>query len=301
MQFKPHPLDSSRARVAREALRRFGGVLLAAWTRWNRDEGFLISAAMAYYAALSLFPLTLVLISGLGYFLRWSHHSASEQQQLLTLVGGNVSPWLGEQLGRLLEGVQVHAALGGRLGLVGLIFAALAMFVQFDSLLDRIWNVPLPASRGFWSNIRRTLVERLQAFLLMLAAGGAVIALLVLDLALSAVRVYILDLPAGKLAWQVAQLAISIGLNSLLFALIYKILPRAPVSWSEAFSGALLVAVVWKAGQMVLTSIVIGEKYSAYGVVGTFLAVMLWIYYACVVFFFGAEFVRCICKHCPPD
>ena len=86
----------------------------------------------------------------------------------------------------------------------------------------------------------------------------------------------------------------TVGLNCLLFTVIYKILPKAAVRWRDAAAGGLLTALTWQIGQRVLESIVISNNYSAYGVVGSFLAVMLWMYYASAVILLGAEFVRAL-------
>jgi membrane protein len=87
-------------------------------------------------------------------------------------------------------------------------------------------------------------------------------------------------------------------LNAVLFGTLYKVLPRAPVRWREALAGGVLVAVIWRLGLLVLTPFLIGEKYSAYGVVGSFIAIMIWMYYASAVVFLGAEFVQVLCRRC---
>jgi membrane protein len=267
-------------------------ILMSAVQRWNRDEGFLLSAAMAYYAALSIFPLMLILISGFGLAMRFSLAVRGAQQDLLELVAGNVSPWLAEQLGRLLEGVEMQAAVGGPAGILGVVVAAVGMFVQFDSLLDRIWSTSANPRTGVMAALRRALFDRLHAFLMLLGIGGLVVLVFLTDLALAAIEPYVVELPAGQIVWRISRTAITLGLNTLLFALIYKTLPRAPVRWQAALGGALPVAVAWEAGQYALTAFLIGEKFSAYGVVGSFMAVMIWLYYASAAVFFGAELVQ---------
>jgi membrane protein len=268
--------------------------LISAVQRWNRDEGFLLSAAMAYYAALAIFPLILILIAGFGLAMRFSSAVRIAQQDLLELVAGNVSPWLAEQLGRLLEGVEMQAAIGGPAGILGVLAAAVGMFVQFDSLLDRIWKMPAHPRPGVLAIVRRALFDRFQAFLMLVGIGGLVVLVFLTDLVLTAIEPYVVDLPAGQIMWRIGRTAITLGLNTLLFALIYKTLPRAPVRWRAALGGALPVAVAWEAGQYGLTAFLIGEKFSAYGVVGSFMAVMIWLYYASAAVFFGAELVQCL-------
>ena len=103
-----------------------------------------------------------------------------------------------------------------------------------------------------------------------------------------------LALPAGRLIWWALQSLFLIGGNTVLLGVIYKTIPKAPVRWTAAFGGGLLVAVTWQIGQYFLALFVIGEKYSAYGVIGSLIALMLWFYYAAAAVFLGGEFVRAL-------
>lgn len=267
--------------------------------RWNQDDCSLLAAAMAYYAAFSLFPLCLLLISILGFAMRYWEKAQSAQDQLLYAISQNASPWVAEQLRGMLANVQLNASLNAPLALFGLVAAAIGIFVQFDSILDRIWGAA-PSQHGLVAALRRALIERLTAFLMLLGLGALLVAIFLIDLTLSGIRHYVVDLPGGELAWPLLQGSISLLLNTLLFGTLYRVLPRQPVRWREALAGGLLVAVIWKFGMLFLTHWLIGEKYTAYGVVGSFVAIMLWMYYASAVVFLGAEFVQVICRHCDP-
>jgi membrane protein len=88
-------------------------------------------------------------------------------------------------------------------------------------------------------------------------------------------------------------LALNMTINFLLFAAIYRFVPKTHIRWSEAFSGACVAAVLWEVGRQVLAIYLVRHShFSAYGVIGSFLAIMLWMYYAMLVVFFGAEFIR---------
>ena len=276
-------------------------IAVTTFTKWYEDDGDLLSAAMAYYAALSLFPLCLVLVAALGLVSRFSPQFQTEQQRLMQLVAENIDPWLAERLTQVLAGVRTNATVGGPVGLVTLILAAIVLFHQFESLFDRVWHLPQPAGRGIVAVVRDALYDRLIAFLMLLAVGALLMAIFVADIVLSAIRSYALQLPAGGYAWSAVQLGATLSLSALLFTVIYKVFPRVPVRWREAFAGGVLVAAISKLGQYALTSLLIGEKYSVYGVVGSFIAIMLWIYYTSAVIFLGAEFVKTICESCSPQ
>lgn len=262
------------------------------YRRFSEDDCLLLAAAMSYYAAFSLFPLCLLLISGLGFAMRYLPAAQSAQEQLLTAVSNNASPWVAQQLGQMLSRVQTEAPLNAPLALAGLIVAALGIFVQFDSMLDRIWGTPQPSEHGLYATLRRALIDRLTAFLLLLGLGAVLVALLLLDIVLAGLQRYVDQIPAGLYAWHGLQFTLSLVLNALLFGALYRALPRSKVKWRHALAGGVLVSVVWRIGLLALTPFLIGEKYSAYGVVGSFIAIMIWIYYASAVVFVGAEFVQ---------
>ena len=270
------------------------------WRGFREDDGPLLSAAMAYYAAFSLFPLCLVLIALLGLVMKLSAQVQNAQQQLIELAGENANPWLARQLESILTGVETNAALGGPLGLATLVIAAIGIFMQLERIFDRIWRQAPPKQRGIAASVKNALFDRFSAFLMLLALGGLLVVLMLADVALAAIRPYVAKLPAGNIAWIVFQLLGSLALNVVLFAALYKALPKPHVGWREALWGGLLVAIVWEVGQMILGPLVIGRKFSAYGVVGSFIAVMVWLYCASALLFLGAEFVQALQKQIQP-
>ncbi len=272
-------------------------VLQQTWKGWQEDDGFLLSAAMAYYAAFSLFPLCLVLISILGFVLRLSQQAGDAQGMLLDLVKQQVNPWLAEQLHELLAGVKENAGFGGPLGAVTLLAAAIVVFLQLDYIFGRIFGATRTPSRPtLLGYVRTVLYDRLAAFLMLLAVGALLLGLFVANVyVLTAVRMNIENWLPGAVALSGWAYFHFIALtNALLFALIYKILPKVAIRWREAFAGGLLVSLVWILGQRLLVRFLIGPNYTAYGIVGSFIAVMIWVYYVSVILFLGAEFVEAL-------
>jgi membrane protein len=265
--------------------------------RWSQDDGGLLSAAMAYYAAFSLFPLCLLLVAGFGVVSRSFEEVQAGQNQMLQLVRENVGPWMADQLDALLAGVADRADVGGPIGLATLILGALGMFAQLESMFDRIWNRGGP-SKGWLAALRSALRGRCVAFLMLLGIGGLLLLLLVANIALSGIRSYMVELPLGPNTWRGTQLLLALGGNALLLGILYKVFPETPIRWREAFAGGLFVAVIWQIGQQALVALLIGNHYSAYGIIGSFLAILVWFYYASAIVFLGAEYVRAICQDC---
>jgi membrane protein len=273
---------------------RLWPVLRSAVCNWIHDDGFLLSAGLAYYGSVALFPICLVLLAGLGYLSQVSPEFQDQQGEFLATVERSASPWLADQLRQILAGIKTKAAVGGPLGLLTLLVTAVSVFVQLDASIARIWGLPGSPFKGVAAALKTALHDRLVAFLLLLGVGSLVLVVFLLNLALAGIRPFVLQSTEGRTLWQLVPTLTTVGLNSLLFTVIYKILPKTAVRWRDAAAGGLLTALTWQIGQRVLESIVISNNYSAYGVVGSFLAVMLWMYYASAVVLLGAEFVRAL-------
>jgi membrane protein len=277
--------------------RRAWPVIERTYRGWQEKDGFLLSAAMAYYAAFSLFPLLLVLIAILGFVMRLSPQAHGGQEELLKLVGERTDQWLADQLKNLLEGVQMRAGLGGPVGFIALVIAAIGVFMQLDYIFDRIWEVK-SSSKIWLAYVRDVIWDRVSAFLMLMGVGALLVAVFVANMVFAGVLVGLRSrlegLPAGAAAWQLGQIVLTLVMYTLLFGLVYKVLPKPRIPWSHALTGGAFVSVVWLVGQQLLVSFVIGTHYSAYGVVGSFIAVMLWLYYASAIVFLGAELVRAI-------
>jgi membrane protein len=270
--------------------------LKTATMKWLDDDGALLSAAMAYYGALSLYPLLLVLIAGFGWLSSMIPELHVRQQELLVIIEQNVSLWLADQLRAILAGVKASASIGGPIGLVTLAIAAIGVFVQIDAVFAHVWHQPESGAKGVVAAIRTALVDRLTAFLMLLSVGLFIVVVWIVNLTVGGVVTY-LERWAGEGTWlRVVQFAVSVGLNALLFMLVYKVLPKARIPWIAAAAGGLFTAIVWQIGLRLLEMIVISRSYTAYGVIGSFLAIMVWMYYASAVFIMGAELVHYYCS-----
>lgn len=270
------------------------------WQEWQEDDGNVLAAAMAYYTALSFLPLLLLLISAFGVFLQFTQPGQNAQEQILQAIDDYGSPVLRRQVKTALAQVKENAGVGGPVGLITLLLAAISIFAQFEKTFDRLWEVEDPERRGVVAAIRDALYERLRAFVMLLVLGLLLVVVFVAGMTLTAVQEWSGELlPAADWIWRAVPTGVSLVLTTAVFTLIYRVLPKAPVRWREAARGAVLAAVTWEIGRQVLASFVIGNKYSsAYGLVGAFIAIMLWIYYASTVIFIGAEYVQVICRRC---
>lgn len=276
-----------------ESFKRRVVQLYRTFERWQNDDGSLIAASMAYYAVLSFFPLLLLLISVLGFVLRYSAGAQDAQAELLTMVAENASPALAEHVATALAGIRANAVIGGPIGLLALLVAAVGVFLQIDVAMNRIWG-RRARPQGMIRAVLKTFFYRFRAFVMLLVAGFLVWASFAVSLFIAAIRPFTENLFVSEWLWQAAHPALSIAINAVLLTLLYKTLSKAKVQWASALRGGLLAAILWEIGRQILNLIMFGTKYTAYGVVGSLLALMLWIYFAASIFFFAAEYVRVI-------
>jgi membrane protein len=271
---------------------RVWNVLRQTFARWNRNDGNVWAASMAYYAAFSFFPLLMVLISCLGFALRFSSGAASARVELLDFISQHTGPALADQVELILSQVRTQAPFNSLVGSITLFIGAIGIFSQLESAFDRIWHEATPHDHGVWPAVRNALWNRLKAFLTLVGLGLLVIAGFFADVALAAVRTSARDVPLDNAFWQWLQLGTSAVSNAIVLTLLYKMLPRAPVRLVHAACGGLAVAVVWQVGSQLVSRFIVGGKYTAYGVVGAFIAMMLWVYCASIVLFLGAQLVQ---------
>lgn len=270
------------------------------WKRWTDDNGSLLAAGVAYYGALSFFPLLLTLISGVGLLLKFTSAGRNAETELLNAVGSQLSPALQAHVAEALDQVRSGAQTTGPIGLVSLLFGAMAIFVQFETAFDIIWNVEPPESRGILAAIWRVIFHRGLAFLMLCSLGVLLLVILILGITLSAAAEYSSSvLPGSDRYWAIIRFCVPMVLDAGVFTLTYRWLPKVHVRWTEAIRGGIFASIIWEIGRYLLTHFLIGTRYSsAYGVVGSFIAVMLWIYYAVTVLFLGAEYIQCVCRNC---
>ena len=267
-------------------------------TRWSRNDGNLLAASMAYYAAFSFFPLLLVLISALGFALKFSANAQSAQAQLLEFLAQNTNPGLAEEVANILAEVQTRAPLNGLVGWLTLLLGAVGIFSQLEAAFDRLWHDTTPHQHGVWAAVRNALWNRLKAFLTLIGLGLLIILSFVIGLMFAGVRTWAEEISwAEKLVgngyfWHWSQLALSTGLNALVLALVYKMIPRASVRIIHSACAGVVVAIVWQLGSQVVSRFIVGGNYSAYGVVGSFIAMMLWVYCASILLLLGAQMVQ---------
>lgn len=265
--------------------------------RWNEDDASSFAASVAYYMALSLFPILVLLTSILGLVLEFTEigHSTDRQiQELLDTIANNGSEQLAATLRDIISQLRLHSVIACPSALMATMFAASKVFTQIDRGFDRIWRVTPEKHHSVHGKVKHALKSRLGAFTMLLSLGGAIVLVFIANMVFSQFRsITGKTLPTLTHVFGAADLLFTIVTNAFLFGAAYRFLPKKRVGWREAWRGGLLAAVVWELGRIVLGMFFIGMRYtSAYGALGSFIAILLWCYYGISIFYFGAEYVQ---------
>jgi membrane protein len=255
---------------------------------WSDDNASRLAAALSYYALLSLAPLLLIIVAITGIVLGEDEARA----QVVRALGGVVGPQglaAIETLAQSAHALQI-GSFGSLFGLVIALFGASSAFVELQASLNTIWDVPQKRNQV----VRSYVIERFWSFVMVLGVA----ALLLCSLFSSALLAIIGELfehllPGGGPVWQVVNFLISLTLTSLLFSVVYRVIPDVEIRWSDVWIGALGTAVLFVCGNLLL-GIYLGKSgvTSAFGGAGSVVALMIWVYYSSQLVFLGAEFTQ---------
>jgi membrane protein len=273
-------------------VRAFIGLLRAAGLEYERDYARYFAAAMIYYALMSLVPLLLLLMAGLGLLLRLSPAVAAAQETLLKAVEDSFGSDVGSTVERLAHALEQQSVVSLTVSLVGLLVTGSVLVRHLQLSFRAIWHYPaLLVSGPIIQAVLRMVGQALLAYILVV--GGA--AVLLLSLVLVAGMNWLMGRVTGDWAFSIPS---SLIIVPLMFALLYRYLPPRRLSWRHVWLAALLCGVTWLVAARVLTlvSIFFGQTYGAYGAVGALLAVMLGLNIVSQCLFFGAELCKIVAK-----
>jgi membrane protein len=212
-----------------------------------------------------------------------------------------ISGMVGSQAADTIQSLVVSASMKSSgvwatiLGLLVLLFGASSVFGELRSALNTIWGVVPKPGRPFFT----LFLDRLLSFAMVLIIGFLLLASLLASAVLSATSKFFaayVSVPKG--GWHTLDLLISLVVITALFAMIFKILPNAIISWRDVSIGAWVTSLLFTIGKL-LIGIYLGRSgvASAFGAAGSIVIILLWIYYSACILFFGAEFTKAYACH----
>ena len=256
---------------------------------WQEDKVSLWAAGIAFYTIFSLAPLLIIAIAIAGAV--FGHEAAQNQivEQIQGLIGKQ-----GAQAVRIMIQNTQQPGSGGILattfGVATLLFGASAVFGQLQEALNTIWDVQ--PSSGI--NIKNFLQKRLLSFAIVLVIGFLLLVSLIVSTALAAIANFFGHLfPQWIQLGQILNFLFSLGGTTLLFALLYKVLPDINIAWSNIWIGATTSALLFTIGKF-LIGIYLGNSSigSSYGAASSLVIVLIWVFFSAQILLLGAEFTQ---------
>lgn len=272
----------------RAKLNNVVGILKETGNDWLDDKAPRLAASLSLYTLMSIAPLLVLAVSVAG--LLFGDEAARGQ------IGVQLAGVLGAKSALALQDLLANArapssgVIGTVVGLGLALFGASGVFGELQGTLNTIWDVDSRPGRG----VRGFLRDRFFSFTLVLGVAFLLLVSLVVSAGLAAVGAYFSNvLPGGELVWQAMNFLISLGVTTLLFAMIYKIVPDVSIEWRDVWVGALATAVLFTLGKLAI-SMYVGRSSvaSPFGAAGSVVALVVWVYYSAQILFFGAELTQ---------
>lgn len=256
-----------------------------AFRDWNRHSVPRLAAALAYYTTFALAPLLLIVTAVAGLVFGEEAVRGQLSRELTGLVGPSAADLINKAVQKSSD--TESGVIATVVGVVTLLIGTTGVFVELQSALNIIWEVP-PRKGGNWLTLVRV---RLISFAMILAIGFLLLVSLVMSAAAAALGAWVAAwLPWGDVVLQAFSFAVSFATTGLLFAMIYKVLPDRDIPWGDVWFGAVVTAMLFSIGRF-LIALYLGRSTvaSTYGAAGSLAILLVWIYYSAQIIFFGAE------------
>jgi len=272
-------------------------MLKESFAKWLDDHAQRLSASLAYYTVFSLAPLLIVMVGLAGLFLGQAAVKGEIQNQIAAQVGPGAATMIGNILRHTAgKGSNLFATIGG---FALSVWGASGVFVELRDALNVIWQCQPARASGIAGFLKSYILP----FLMVLGIGILLLASFVLSWALSVARSFMtIELPLPAWAFQVFQFLVFTGIFTLLFAVLYVVLPGRRIEWAHALRGGFVTAVLFTIGKT-LVAIYLGSStmVSSYGAAASLVLFLFWVYYSAQIFFFGAEYTYVYARRHEPQ
>jgi membrane protein len=280
--------DSLGRNGVKNRIATIGSMLRQTVFDWIDDKAPQLGAALAFYTALSIAPLLVISLGIAALVFGQEAARGGVQEQMQFLVGDQGAKAVEEMIANANNTGKGVIATG--LSVVILLVGASGVFGQLQQSLNEIWKVQPKAGRGIVDIIR----DRFLSFVMVLGTAFMLLVSLLLSAALSSLESVTNGLPESML-WisRLAHAGVSFLVITLLFAMMYKYLPDAKIAWRDVWLGGAITALLFTIGKFAI-GLYLGHSSmaSSYGVAGSFVVLLVWVYYSAQILFLGAEFTQ---------
>ncbi|MEL7035275.1 MAG: YihY/virulence factor BrkB family protein [Cyanobacteria bacterium J06592_8] len=263
-------------------------LLKETFSEWQQDKVPILAAALSYYMIFSIAPILILVIAVVGFVVG----EQLAQEEVFAQLEEFFGPENATSLRTILQNQfspssSITATL---IAIATIIFGATTVFAQLKQALNIIWNVEPKPGQG----VKGFIQTRILSIFMVLGIGFVLLLSLIISSVLSGTSEILekyLFIPG--FVWSIVDLAISLSLTTLLFGQIYRVLPDVKIGWKDVTVGAFITAVLFTIGKS-LISIYLGQSSvgSAYGAAGSFVVLLMWIFYSTQIFLFGAELTQ---------
>ncbi|WOK06035.1 YihY/virulence factor BrkB family protein [Imperialibacter roseus] len=252
-----------------------------------QEDAFTYAASIAYYTIFSMPAVLLIAVSVGAAFYEENKVQMELTNQISALIGSTSAA----EIEKMLEKVAIESSsnsLAKTLGIVALIVSSTTVFISLQLSINRVWNVKAKPKRG----VVKYIINRLLSLAMVISIGFIMLVSLLLESLLVILHDFLMANLGGVSVYVVSVFSfiVSLGIVSLIFALMFKILPDAKIDWKDVWVGSLITAILFSLGKY-LIGIYLGSSSitTAYGAAGSVVVVLAWVYYAAIIFLFGAK------------
>ncbi|HEX6433532.1 MAG TPA: YihY/virulence factor BrkB family protein [Gemmatimonadales bacterium] len=273
----------------RITLRALAGILRRALAGWWNDNVPRLGASLAYYTLFSLAPVLVVAIAIGGLIFG----QEAVRGEIVGQIQGMIGREGAEAVQSMLEGAarpssSIPATVAG---VITFFLGATGAFLELQTSLNTIWRVTPKTDGSFFKVL---VLQRLISFGLVVAMGFLLATSLLVSAALAAVHTYMGNaFPGVVVLWEALNVIVSLAVITVLFAMVYKVLPDVKLGWTDVWIGALVTAGLFTIGKL-LIGMYLGTTgvASTYGAAGSVIVILVWVYYSAQIILLGAEFTR---------
>ncbi|MGJ8696502.1 MAG: YihY/virulence factor BrkB family protein [Verrucomicrobiaceae bacterium] len=262
--------------------------LWLAGQQFTEHQALRLGAALAFYSIFSIGPLVIIVLSISGGVFGEEAVRGQLERQLDGLMGERAAGTVEDLVASAKK--EPDDSLMGLIGGVVLVFGASGVFNQLKDALNTVWGVRRISGGAVWGFLK----DRFLSFSMVLGIGFLLLVSMILTTALYSFTDLlgrVLALPAE--VWRSVSFLISFAVVTLLFAMIFKVLPDAKISWRDVWVGAATTSLLFSVGKSGVALYLSREATgSAYGAAGALVVLLMWVYFASVIVLFGAEFTR---------
>jgi membrane protein len=264
-------------------------VLKESFSSFGTDKVTKLSGSLAYSTVFSLGPLLIVIISLCGMFLGREAVQGEIYEQLKSFVGSDTA----DQLQDIIKNASVsgRSKIGVIIGGITLLIGATAIFSEIQDSINSIWGIKPKPKKGWL----KFLKNRFLSFSIIVGLGFLLLVSLSVNTLIDGFNAKLqLWFPNISVAFfYIINLVITAVIITLIFAVIFKVLPDADIRWKDVAAGAFTTALLFMLGKMAISFYISKSNIgSTFGAAGSLVVLLLWVYYSSIILYFGAEFTK---------